>query len=77
MIAIPIPEPRRRCATCGATRPLHELVCIVHLDAETDAWHCRDCMRDGKAGTGVGPFDAWLVSVLDANVAVRQTGGAA
>lgn len=63
---------RRECADCGAVRPLRELVSIVDPDTETDAWHCRDCLTDRKASTGIDPLDTWVTGVLDANVAAQQ-----
>lgn len=66
------PIPKRECATCGAVRPIHELVSIVDPDTEQDAWHCRDCVKAGTVSTGIGPLDAWLGSVLDGNVRAAQ-----
>ena len=65
-------EPRFECATCGAVRSQHEMVSIVDPDTNRDAWHCRDCVKDRKASTGIDPLDRWLGSLLDANVAARQ-----
>lgn len=65
-------NPRCECATCGGVRPIHEMVNIIDPDSEMDAWHCRTCIADGRAGTGVESVDAWICSVLDGTFAAEQ-----